>query len=641
VTATSAAQEPQFRFQIAVSVVALVAIAAHLLLRAFAPHAVVPGGIAAPLVPLLAALVLGGLPLTLGIIRSLLSGEFSADVLAGISIVASMALGEHLAGVIVVLMLSGGQALESYASRRASSALNALAKRMPTIAHRRGAAGLIDVAIGDVAVGDALVVLPHETCPVDGDVLEGRSTMNEAYLTGEPYFQEKIPGSAVLSGAINGEGALVIRAMTTAVDSRYTQIMRVMRDAEERRPRLRRLGDRLGAWYTPLALVVAVAAGLASGDPVRFLAVLVIATPCPLIIGIPVAIIGAVSLAARKGIIIKDPSVLEEIDTCRTAIFDKTGTLTYGEPRVSDVILLGDVNRNLVLARVASLEHYSRHPLAAAIQRAATDANLAIDPATAVHERPGEGLRGTVDGMAVEVTSRKTLARRDDPAIALLPETGGGLESVVLLDGRVVALIRFRDEVRAEGGSFVRHLEPQHGFDRVLLVSGDRASEVEHLAAQVGITEVHASQTPEQKLALVRAETLRAPTLFMGDGINDAPALAAATVGVAFGQGSDVTAEAAGAVVLDSSLAKVDELLHIGRRMRSVALQSAIGGIVLSLAGMVAAALGYLPPVAGALAQEAIDVLAVLNALRASFAPGTLADFDGAAEALAERTVAP
>ncbi len=613
----TAAQEPRFRFQLAVAAVALVAIAAHLFLRASWP--------------LLVALAFGGIPLAIGVVRRLLAADFSADVLAAVSIVASAALGEYLAGVIVVLMLAGGQALESFAQRRASSALRALARRMPTVAHRRGDDGLVDVAVADVVVDDTLVVLPHETCPVDGVVLEGRSTMNEAYLTGEPYFQEKIPGSAVLSGAINGMGALVIRASSAAVDSRYVQIMRVMQDAEERRPRLRRLGDRLGAWYTPLALGVAIAAGLAAHDPVRFLAVLVVATPCPLIIAIPVAVIGAVSLAARRGIIVRDPSVLEEIDTCRTAMFDKTGTLTYGEPRVSEIVALGGQRRERVLARVASLERYSRHPLAKAIGVAADEARLAVDPASAVSERPGQGLRGTVDGVVVEVTGRRLLAARGI-ALETLPPSGGGLESVILFDGALAALIRFRDEVRADGRPFVRHLEPNHGFDRVLLVSGDREDEVRHLAKQVGITEVHAGQSPEQKLALVRAETERAPTLFMGDGINDAPALAAATVGVAFGQGSDVTAEAAGAVILESSLQRVDELLHIGRRMRTIALQSAVGGIALSLLAMVAAAFGLLPPVAGALVQEAIDVVAVLNALRAAHAPGAALSDYGAAD---------
>jgi len=613
-----AAGSPRLRLHVVVAAIALLAIAASFVLR----H---PW-------PLWVALGLGGGPQVADVMRRLLSRELSADTLAAVSIVASALLGEWLAGVLVVLMFAGGQALEAYAERRASSALHALAKRMPTVAHRRGANGLTEIPIAEIAVGDAIVVLPHETSPVDGVVLEGRSTMNEAYLTGEPYRQEKIPGSAVLSGAVNGEGALVVRAATTATDSRYTRIMHVMQDAEERRPRMRRLADRLGAWYTPVALVVAAAAGIASGDPVRFLAVIVVATPCPLIIAVPVAVVGAISLAARRGIIVRDPSVLEEIDRCRTAIFDKTGTLTYGEPRLSALLPAPGVDPDLVLARVASLELYSRHPLALAVRQAAQAKSLALDPAAAVRERPGEGLVGTVDGGTWTVTSRKALSTLDPAAAATLPPSEGGLESVVLAEGRYAALLRFRDEVRGDGRSFVRHLVPNHGIERVLLVSGDRESEVRHLATQVGIEEVYAAQTPEQKLAIVRAETARAPTLYLGDGINDAPALAAATVGVGFGRGSDVTAEAAGAVVLDSSLQRVDELLHIGRRMRTIALQSAVGGIALSLVGMVVAALGWLPPVGGALLQEAIDVVAVLNALRAAHAPGALSDYGGAGD---------
>ena len=373
-------------------------------------------------------------------------------------------------------------------------------------------------------------------------------------------------------------------------------------------------------------MAVAIAAWAASGDASRFLAVLVVATPCPLLIAIPVAIIGSVSLAARRGIIIKDPTVLEKIDTCRIAIFDKTGTLTYGQPVLTDVIPAAGFTSDEALGAVSSLERYSRHPLASAMIDAATAGKLSPQEALEVSERPGEGLRGVIGGRSVQVTSRKKLAAQLPGAVALLPPLEGGLECVALIDGRFAATFRFRDEPRADGRSFIRHLKPQHGFTRILLVSGDRETEVRYLAEQVGITEVHASQSPEQKLALVREETRHANSVFMGDGINDAPALTAATVGIAFGQGSEVTAEAAGAVILDSSLQRVDELLHIGRRMRSIALQSAIGGMALSSVGMIAAAVGYLPPVAGAIAQEAIDVLAVLNALRASFAPRTLSD---------------
>ena len=611
--------------EVAIAAIAMLAIASHLILRFGVATTSTVLGVSSSVIPLLVALACGA-PLVLTLVMHLSRLEFSADLLAGISIVASVILGEYLAGTLVVLMLSGGQALEGYAVRRASFALEALAKRLPAVGHRKKGEGVVDLPLAEIAVGDALVVFPHEACPVDGVVLEGRSTMNESYLTGEPYLLPKAPGSAVLSGAINGDGALTIRAEKTTVDSRYTRIMLVMRESEQRRPQLRRLGDQIGAVYTPLAIVMALVAWAVSGDALRFLGVLVVATPCPLLIAIPVAIIGSVSLAARRGIIIKDPAVLEKIDTCRIAIFDKTGTLTYGLPVLTEVLPAAGFTEDQALAAVASLERYSRHPLAFAMLTAATQRQLVLEDAAQVSERPGEGLRGEISGRTIQVTSRKKVAAQSPDAVALLPALAGGLECIVLVDGRYAATFRFRDEPRADGQSFIRHLKPKHAFERVLLVSGDRETEVRYLAERVGITEVYANQSPEQKLALVREETRHANSVFMGDGINDAPALTAATVGIAFGQGSEVTAEAAGAVILDSSLERVDELLHIGRRMRSIALQSAIGGMGLSLIGMVVAAAGYLPPVAGAIAQEVIDVLAVLNALRTLMAPRTLSD---------------
>ncbi|QEH38319.1 Copper-transporting P-type ATPase [Aquisphaera giovannonii] len=611
---------------ILIAATAAAAIAAHLVLRFVARDAGAVLGVPAPEVPLLLALA-GGVPLVFDLVAKLLRLEFSSDLLAGLSIATSVVLGEYLAGTLVVLMLSGGQALEAYAVRRASFALEALARRMPATAHRKRGGQVEDVSLDAVAVGDAVVVFPHETCPVDGVVVEGRSTMNESYLTGEPYLLPKAVGASALSGAVNGEGALTIRAERTAVDSRYAKIMQVMRESEQRRPRLRRLGDRLGAVYTPVAIGIALAAWLASGDASRFLAVLVIATPCPLLIAIPAAIIGSISLAARRGIVIKDPAALEMIDTCRVAIFDKTGTLTYGRPKLAEILPAPGFTRDEVLAAVAGLERYSRHPLAAAVVSEAQAAGLPIEEAEEVGERPGEGLRGLVGGRAIQVTSRAKVASLAPEAAGMLPPLAGGLECVVLIDGRYAATFRFRDEPRAEGRSFVGHLGPRHHLGRILLVSGDREGEVRYLAEKVGITEVYAGQSPEQKLALVRDETSRAGTVFMGDGINDAPALTAATVGIAFGQATDVTAEAADAVIMESSLESVDELLHIGRRMRAIALQSAVGGMALSVVGMLAAAAGLLPPVAGAIAQEVIDVLAVLNALRAAAAPRTLSDF--------------
>jgi heavy metal translocating P-type ATPase len=615
------------RRQALIAALAVAALACHLLLRfAFRPEGTVLG-LPATDVPLVVALALGGVPLVVELLLKLLRRQFGSDLLAGLAIITSVRLGEYLAGTLVVLMLSGGEALEAYAVRSASSVLAALARRMPSVAHRKRDGRLEDVALDAVAVGDTVVVFPHETCPVDGTVIEGHGTMDESYLTGEPYRISKAPGAAVLSGAVNSDAALTVRADKLAVDSRYARIMQVMRASEQGRPRLRRLGDQLGALYTPLAVAIAVAAAVATRDATRFLAVLVVATPCPLLIAIPVAIIGSVSLSARRGIIIKDPAVLEKVATCRTAIFDKTGTLTYGEPHLTELLPAPGQDGREVLGLVAALERYSKHPLAGAILAAAQKQGVPLRDAGAVSEPPGHGLTGTVAGRAVEVTSRKKLLARQPAAAPALPPASAGLECVVLVDGAYAATFRFRDRPRKDGAPFIRHLGRRHHFDRVMLVSGDRESEVRYLAEQVGITEVRAGQTPEQKLDIVRAETAKANTVFLGDGINDAPALTAATVGIAFGQNSDVTAEAAGAVIMDSSLAKVDELLHIGRRLRRIALQSAVGGMALSLVGMLLAAAGYLPPVAGALAQEVIDVLAVLNALRMALPPRALTDY--------------
>jgi heavy metal translocating P-type ATPase len=613
---------PKRTIPLAIASVAAAGIAIHLAFR------VVPGvpASAVPL-PLIAVLAIGGIPLVVGLCMKLARGEFGADLLAGISIVTAAILGQYLAGAIVVLMLAGGTALEQYALGRASSVLRALAARMPSIAHRSSPNGIEPMAIEAIAPGDELVVLPHEVCPVDGVVLSGHGPMDESYLTGEPYVMSKAPGSDVLSGAVNGENVLTIRATRRAVDSRYSEIMEVMRRTEESRPRLRRLGDRLGAFYTPLALLVAVIAYALSGSAVRALSVLVVATPCPLILAIPVAIIGGISLAARRGIVIRDPAVLERLDTCRTVIFDKTGTLTYGKPVLTEVALSGAFTRPEVLSFAASVEQYSKHPLAAAVVTAAREEGIALGVPDEIAEPPGLGLTGRVGGHRVELTGRRAVGARIPGLTATLPPSTAGLEAVMLVDGVPAAVLRFRDEPREDSRSLVQHLAPRHGVDRVMLVSGDRVAEVQDLAARIGITEIHGGQSPEDKVRIVREETAKTATLFVGDGINDAPALAAATVGLAFGRGTDVIAEAAGAVLLDTSLVKVDELFHIARRLRRIALQSAVLGMSLSAAGMGFAAAGYLSPVAGAVFQEIIDVLAIANALRASRSPGRLHDY--------------
>lgn len=580
-------------------------------------------------IPLVVIVVVGGVPLVWDIVRDLIARTPGADLLAAIGIVTAVLLDEWLVAAIIVLMLSGGEALEHAATARASRVLEALAKRAPTMAHVFTEGDqTTEVNVADIQVGDRILVLPHEVCPVDGQVVSGHGSMDESYLTGEPYVISKSVGSRVLSGAINGENALVIEATHTAADSRYAQIVGVLAEAEENRPKMRRMADRIGAWYTVLALAMGILGWLVSSDPERFLSVMVIATPCPLLIAVPVAIVGAISLAARSAIIIKDPGVLERIPATTTMMFDKTGTLTYGRPRLTEVDLGPGFTREEVLRLAGSMERYSRHPLAGAVLDAA---RTELGEGFAEHveqlaEKPGAGLTATVAGRRVQITSRSKAADAIDDPSAIPPEVGA-MESVMIVDGRYAATLRFRDEPRVGTSQFIDHLGPRHGVTRTMLISGDTSSEVAYLAERVGIADVHAGASPERKLELVLEERQKGPVLFLGDGINDAPAMAAADVGIAFGQESDVTTEAAGAVILDSSLERLDELLHIGERMRRIALQSAIGGIVLSMIGMVLAVMGMLPPLVGAAAQEAIDLLAILNAARVVAVRRPLADF--------------
>ncbi len=617
-------KKPTLGMQFYIAVLALVGIVAHLILRYLLPSLS-----AYQLYPLYATLLIGGGPLVFDLFKKLISFQFGADLLAGMSIITSVFLDQYLAGSLVVLMLAGGETLENYAIRTASKVLEALAKRAPTTAHRKTGmqkAEMEEIPIEKIAIGDTIYLFPHEVCPVDGTVLEGNGVMDEAYLTGEPFLISKAPGSAVISGAINGDASLTLKATKLASESRYAKIIDVMRETEQKRPHLVRLADQLGAWYTPFALVIALGAWLLSGEAVRFLAVLVIATPCPLLIAIPVAIIGSISLSAKRGILIKNPVVLEQIDQCKTMIFDKTGTLTYGQPELADQLFFNEIEKTYLLKLVASVERYSKHPLASAILNKAKEENIALADASKISEPKGEGLHGVVEGHEVVVTSRKQLQRYGLSGKAnLLPE-GIGLECVIIIDGNLAAYFRFRDEPRSDSKLFISHLQPKHGINKVMIVSGDREEEVRYLADIVGISEIYADKSPEEKVAIVVKETALAKTAYLGDGINDAPALLAATVGIGFGVNSDITSEAAGAVVMDNTLEKVDEFLHISRRMRKIALESALGGMGLSIIGMFVAAFGFLPPVMGAITQELIDVAAILNSLRTIRRPAILSD---------------
>ena len=575
---------------------------------------------------LLVFIVIASVPLCIDLFREMAKGNFSVDLLAGLSIAAAVLLREYWVAAIVILMLSGGKGLEEFATGRASSVLAALAKRMPRTAHRLQAdRSICDIPASEIRVHDQIVVHPHELCPVDGVVVNGHGSMDESFLTGEPFHIEKAPGSAVISGAINGEAALTIEASKLAMDSRYARIVEVLHASEANRPQIRRMGDRLSVWYTPAAVSLALAAWLWSGQPERFLSVVVIATPCPLLIAIPVAVVGAISIGARRGIVIKDPSILEKIDSCKTLVVDKTGTLTYGKPALSSTTVLPPWKESDVLRYAGSLEQYSKHPLASAVLQATKSMPGPLPIADNVSEHAGHGLRGRIEGHTVTLTGRSKLPAE---VAGRLPPVAPGLECIVLIDGEVAAVLHFTDEPRQDSKPLLRHLDTKHGIEDVVLLSGDRPAEVSLFAAGMGISRNYGGKSPEEKLAIVREITAESPTLYVGDGINDAPAMLNATAGVALGVNSDITSEAAGAVILQGSLASLDELIHIGRRMRRIALTSAVGGMALSLAGMIAAAAGYLRPIEGAILQEGIDLVSILNSLRMVLPTSRLSDFE-------------
>lgn len=615
------------QWQISVVCLSILMIIFHLFLKIMAYPPL--KGVLIENIPLLFVIFGGGVPLLGLILLKILKRDFGADVLAALALISATLLNQYLAATLIILMLASGQALESYALGKASSVLKALADRMPTTAHLKEGETIRQINLTDIRIGDAIVVFPHEICPIDGVVEEGHGKMDESYLTGEPYQVAKAPGTTVLSGAINGETLLVVKAEKLSADSRYTKIVEVMAESQQKRPTLRRLGDQLGAIFVPISLVCAGIVWVVTGDPIRFLSVLVIATPCPLLIAIPITIISAISMAARLSIIIKDPVALERLPTCRTAIFDKTGTLTYGKPVLTNTFTAPHLSSDQVLQLTASLEQYSKHPLAEALLKAVKKAKVSLLKAKNVSEEPGQGLTGIIEDQKIQITHRAKVLQEFPEIATLLPPLNSGMECIVMVNNHYAGAFQFQDSPRKEGISFISHLGPSHKFNRILLVSGDKESEVKSLGKFLGIHEIYFSKSPEQKLNIMKEEIAKAPTLFVGDGINDAPALTLATVGVAFGKESNITAEAAGVVVMERTLLKVDQLIHISYLSRKIALQSAVGGMVLSIIGMGFAAAGYITPVAGALLQEGIDMLAIFNALRLTFGQKIETDMKG------------
>ena len=565
---------------------------------------------------LFAVLVLAGTPLVLRTLAGLLAGKFAADVVAAIAIVTAALVDEYIAGLVIVLMQSGGEALEDYALHRASRSLEALLARAPKIARRLLPDGVVDIPVEAVRVGDVLVVRPGDLVPVDALVQSGRSHVDQSALTGEPEPVTAESGTALMSGSLNLDGALTVRAERPSAESQYQVIVRLVERARRERPPIQRLADKYATWFTPATLVMCVVAWLVSQDWSTVLAVLVVATPCPLILATPVAVIAGISRAASAGIIVKTGSAIEAIGRARVVAFDKTGTLTVGRPVVEDVVAeRGSADELLRLA--ASVEQLSSHHVGAAIVAHARARAIALHAPEDFEEAPGQGVRGRVGGRAVAVGSAAWVGVSGDGTTATM--------AWVTVDGQPVGHITLADKVRSGAPALVRRLQRQ-GVRQLVLLTGDRRAHAEAVGAAVGIVDVRADLMPSAKVEAIHELRWAAPdavVVMVGDGINDAPALAAASVGVAMGSHAPAaSADAADLVLLVDDIERVGEAVAIGQRTRRIALQSIGFGLGVSGLLMVIAAAGYIVPTVGAVLQEVLDIAVIVNALRAGV-PGT------------------
>jgi heavy metal translocating P-type ATPase len=575
---------------------------------------------------LFAALVVFGAPVVLRTVRGLLRGQFAADVVAMLAIVTAVALREPFAGLVIVLMQTGGELLERYAEGRASEAVRELEAAAPRVAHRLRSASVDadpeDVAAEAVAVGELLLVRPGEMIPCDATVELGTSSLDTSRLTGEPLPDRVARGDAVRSGVLNLQSPLVIRVTAPATESLYARIVELVRTAQAEKAPIQRLADRWAVWFTPVTLVACGIAYWISGDPARVLAVLVVATPCPLLLATPVAVIGGINRAARRQIIVRNGAALEQLAGVSVVVFDKTGTLTIGRPEVARVRPCDGATVHSVLRAAAAVEVGSGHLLARSTVDAARSKGIELPLPSEVVDHAGRGVTGIVEGERVTVGSL-ALVQQLHPAatgaLQTLHDSTDGLRAYVARGDVALGSITYADRERAGLRPFFSRLFSL-GLRRTVLLSGDHSINVEHLARSVGITEARGDLMPQDKVDAVRALVAQGHgVLMVGDGTNDAPALSAATVGIALAaHGGGISAEAAGVVLLGDDVTRVADAVEIGQQSVRIARQSIFAGLALSGLAMVAAALGYVPPTIGALLQEGIDVAVIVNALRAA-----------------------
>ncbi len=565
--------------------------------------------------------LVGVLLSTWWVITALVHRRVGVDLIALAALLGTLAIGEYLAGAVITVMLTTGRSLEAWAAGRAERELHALLEHAPRIAHRHQPDGLVDCPLDGVAVGDVLLVRPGEVVPVDGTVRTGAAVIDDSALTGESLPVKREAGDVVRSGAVNAGGPFDLVATTTAADSTYAGIVRLVEQASAASSPFVRLADRFALGFLVVSFVAAGLAWLISGDPERAVAVLVVATPCPLILAAPVAIVAGLSRAARRGVVVKGGGALEALARADVLLFDKTGTLTVGRPAIIEIVAADGFADADVLRFAASLDQVSPHVLASAIVRSARQRGLDLTMPSGVCEQPGSGINGMVAERDVRVGTGPWAGVHGDETWVVrarsLAEFEGAVCVFVGIDGSPAGALILSDPIRPDAARTIRNLR-RSGIRRVVMVTGDRAEVAASVGAILGVDDIAAQQTPAGKVDVVRRETARGETIMVGDGINDAPALAAASVGVAIGaRGSTASSETADIVLTVDRLDRLGEAHLIARRTRSIALQSVVAGMALSLAAMAVAAAGRLAPTWGALLQEVIDVAVILNALRA------------------------
>jgi heavy metal translocating P-type ATPase len=572
-------------------------------------------------------LAIGGVPIVLKTLWGILRGRFAADIVAMLAIVAAILMDQAFAGVIIVLMQSGGEAIEDYGLGRASSSLDALLSRAPRIARRKKTDGTIEeIKVASVLVGDVLLVRPGDLVPVDGTILSGKSEVDESALTGEPLSRLKTPGDKVLSGSINTDGAIEMRADQLSQESEYAKIVELVRKAQQEKPPIQRLADHYAVYFTPITLAIATAGFLITQNPITILAVLVVATPCPLILATPIAVISGVNRAAKQGIIVKTGAAIEQIGRAKAMAFDKTGTITFGTPRVQKIISIDHLPAEELLYKAGCMGQLSSHVTAQSISRKALEEFHRLEVPKNFKETPGGGVEGDLDGIHVAIGSKRFLENMfgnglmeiTSKEVANETQSLGKLLTFVAIDSKLAGVIVSSDQIRAGVPAMIQKLHDL-GVQETIMLTGDNSTSARAIAREAGIRDFEADLLPGQKVdALHRLNEKYDPLVMVGDGINDAPALAAATVGVAMGaHGASISAEAADVVLIVDDISVTADAVLIGQKMLRVAKQGIFLGLGSSFALMLIAAFGFIAPAFGAILQEFIDASVILNALRA------------------------